>query len=282
MPSRLILRIQEKQTRLTESEKKIAQVLSQNQQLVETHTATEVAKLAGVSKATTARFFRTLGYADFEEVRLQARDERNRLQPYVRGATQAEASKPSRSISDHLDLELANLTRTFEELRSDILPQIAQAITEAPRVWVLGFGLEDGLARTGAAMLSRLRHNVHHLSGVGQNWAGDLGLMGPRDVLLLLSLEPRPRILPAILSHARTSRVRTITLADHAFQAQATRFSEIVVPCHVSSLGMIPTHTTLLSMLRLIGVAYVSENPKVAEQRIDLLQTIEEELGLFE
>ena len=70
MASRLILRIQERSAHLTSSEKKIAQVLLQNQSLVETHTATELAAKAEVSKATTARFFRSLGYADFEEVSL--------------------------------------------------------------------------------------------------------------------------------------------------------------------------------------------------------------------
>ena len=83
MASRLVLRIQERSSRLTSSEKKIAQVLLQNQNLVETHTATELAAKAGVSKATTARFFRSLGYVDFEEVRLQAREERNRREPYT-------------------------------------------------------------------------------------------------------------------------------------------------------------------------------------------------------
>jgi len=65
MASRLTLRIQEKLSRLTGSEQKIARVILENQGIVETHTATELANLAGVSKATTARFFRTLGYADF-------------------------------------------------------------------------------------------------------------------------------------------------------------------------------------------------------------------------
>ena len=49
MASRLILRIQERSARLTSSEKKIAQVLLRKQSLVETHTATELAALAGVS-----------------------------------------------------------------------------------------------------------------------------------------------------------------------------------------------------------------------------------------
>src|SRR3954452_10352965 len=42
----------------------------------------------------------------------------------------------------------ANLTRTFEELRSDTLTEAARLIAEAPRVWCPGLGAEEALART--------------------------------------------------------------------------------------------------------------------------------------
>lgn len=282
MASRLILRIQERSARLTSSEKKIAQVLLQNQSLVETHTATELAAFAGVSKATTARFFRSLGYADFEEVRLQAREERNRREPYAALESRPEPASLGRTISDHLELELRNMTRTFEEMRSDLLPEIAALVETAPRVWFVGFGDEQGLAALGQSMFSRLRHGVHQLQGTGQRWANELAMTGPRDVLMLLTYEPRPKVLRPLLAHARTTRMRIVTITDHAYAPQAARFSEAVLPCHVASYGMLPTHATMLSVLRLIAVAYLGRNADAVGQRIATLAAIDEELDLFE
>lgn len=282
MASRLILRIQERQGRLTSSEKKIAQVLLGNQGLVETHTATELASLAGVSKATTARFFRNLGYSDFEEVRLQAREERNRREPYGRIETRPETASLGRTLTEHVELELSNLARTFEETRSDLLPEIATLVKAAPRVWFLGFGDEYGVARVGRSLFSRLRHGVHQIEGAGQSWSSELSLTGPKDVLILLSFEPRPKLQRALLAHARTTRMRIVTITDHAYAAQAQRFSEIVLPCHVASYGFLPTHATMLSMLRLIAVAYLGQNAKAVEQRIATLEAINEELDLSE
>ncbi|MEO0385467.1 MAG: MurR/RpiR family transcriptional regulator [Pseudomonadota bacterium] len=282
MASRLILRIHEKQARLTSSEQKIAHVLLENQSLIETHTATELATLARVSKATTARFFRNLGYADFEEVRLQAREERNRTEPYAQTTTVSEPSALGRSIGDHMGLELRNLTRTFEELRSDRLPEIAAMISAAPNVWFLGFGAEDGVARLGRSLFSQLRHGVHHMSGTGQDWHSDLAMAGPRDVLVLITLEPRPKILRSIVSFARTSRIKIITLTDHAYQPQAARFSDVALPCHVSNYGLVPTHATMLSMLRLLAVSFAGENPKQVKHRAATLEAISEELGVLE
>lgn len=282
MASRLILRIHEKQPRLTGSEQKLARVLLENEGIVETHTATELAGLAGVSKATAARFFRSLGYADFEEVRLQAREERNRVQPYSKVTVASETRMMGRSIGDHLDLELRNLTRTFEELRSDRLLEIARLLAGAPRIWFLGFGAEDGVARVGRAIFSRLRHDVHYMSGTGQDWASDLAMAGPRDALVLLTLDPRPRLLRSIIGFARTSRIRIVTLTDHGYQPQAARFSQAVLACHVSSYGLVPTHSTLVSMLRLLAIALASHDPEHSRRRSETLDAISEELDLLE
>ncbi len=81
MASRLVLRIQERYAKLTAGEQKIAQLVLEREDDILIHSATEIAEMAGVSKATTARFFQHLGYADFNEVKLQAREERNRTEP---------------------------------------------------------------------------------------------------------------------------------------------------------------------------------------------------------
>lgn len=282
MASRLVLRIQEKMARLTGSERKIAEVILNNQSIIETHTATELAGMAGVSKATCARFFRTLGYADFEEVRLQVRDERNRTQPYRPAEDAAQPVILGRGISDHLELELRNITRSFEELRSDLLQEVVRMIEEAPRIWFLGFGAEDGVARVGRAVFSRVRHDVHYFSGIGADWSSDLAMTGPRDLLMLLTLDPRPKILRSILSSARTSRMRIVTLTDHAYRPQAERFSDAVLPCHVANYGIVPTHATMLTLLRLLAVTYAGQNADAVRQRADMLDSIQEELDMME
>lgn len=282
MASRLILRIQEKFSRLTSSEQRIATVLLENQEIVETHTATELAAFAGVSKATTARFFRTLGYANFEEVRIQAREERNRREPYVRFDTPAETASLGRTLSEHLELEQHNLSRTFEEIRADLLPEIASVLEQAPNIWFLGFGDEYGIARLGRSLFTRLRHGVHQIEGPGQDWASELAMTGPRDAMIVLTFEPRPRMLPVLLAHARTTRMRIITITDHAYAARAQRYSDFVLPCHVASYGILPTHATMISMLRLLALSYLAKNPEAVNQRIATLGAINEELDLSE
>lgn len=278
MASRLVLRIQERFARLTTGEQKIAQLVLDRQDDILTHSATEIAEMAGVSKATAARFFRHLGYADFNEVKLQAREERNRTEPYGYSVGGAEQIALGKAIGTHLDLEIRNLTKTFEELRSDRIREAAELIEAAPRVWVLGLGAEEGFARYARLILSRLRHSVMIL-GINQgSWAEDLAMTGPKDVLLLITLPPRPRILKPIVSYAETTRMNVVTIADRNYALEAQRFSRVVLPCHASSFGLGPSHTALGSAIRLLAVTYASQAGKSAQQRSEIIAGIHEEL----
>ncbi|MEI2805660.1 MULTISPECIES: MurR/RpiR family transcriptional regulator [Paracoccaceae] len=281
MSTRLALRIQERLDRLTRSEQKLAGVILDRPGLIETHTATELAGIAEVSKATAARFFRALGYTDFEEVKLQAREERNRTQPYSYSVAGHGATVLGRTIGEHLDLELANITRTFEEMSPDSLRQAARLIADAPRLWFLGLGADAWLARYGRVLFSRLRPNVHAIGITGGAVAEDLAMMGPRDVMIVLAQGPQPREMKAILSYARTTRAGIISLTDHGNLAQAKRFSDLVLRCHIASYGLIPSYTTLVSVLRLLAISHVGLVGETALQRAALIDEINEELDIL-
>ncbi|MCX7301166.1 MAG: MurR/RpiR family transcriptional regulator [Rhodobacterales bacterium] len=282
MATRLTLRLQERIARLTNSEQKLAALLLENQALIETHSATELSALAGVSKATTARFFQNLGYADFDEARTQAREERNRTQPYAYSRIDQDKAVLGRSIGDHLALELLNLTRTFEEMRPDLLSQAARLILDAPRLWCMGFGAEDGLARLTRLTFARLRPDVHLLGASPGAWAEDLAMTGPRDALILLTFEPRPKLQAALTSYAWTTRMNVITLTDHRFLASAQRFSKLVIGCHAATYGTVPSHATLASVIRMLAITCIGQAGKTITQRMNLIEEINVEVDLFE
>ena len=278
MASRLTLRIQERFADLTRSEQKLAALILNRQDDALTHSATELAGMAGVSKATAARFFRTLGYADFNEVRAQAREERNRTQPYRYSVAGSQQIALGKAIGAQLDLELSSLTRTFEELRSDNLKDAAEIIAEAPRMFFLGFGLEQGFAGYARLLFARLRHGTMVLGAANGTWAEDLAMTGPRDALLLLTLDPRPRMLRSILNYATTTRVSVITVTDHTYLARAGRFSRVVLPVHAASFGLGPSHTAMSATIRLLALAYAAHVGDSVSQHADAVADIHDEI----
>jgi DNA-binding MurR/RpiR family transcriptional regulator len=278
MSVRLGLRIQERYDKLSPAEQKLARLILDRKDDILTFSATEMADMAEVSKATAARLFKSLGYADFNEVREQSREERNRTEPYRYSlAAKAQASF-GKSIGAHLELEIANLTRTFEELRPDRLRRAAELIREAPKVWFLGVGPEEGIARHGRLLLSRLRHDVMQIGLNQGSWAEDLAMTGPRDALVVITLKPRPRVLRPILDYANTTRMNTIMITDQLSQAWAHKYAKAILPCHVASHGLGPSYTSISSVIRLLAVAYVERAGEPAADRLEMIAEIHEEL----
>jgi DNA-binding MurR/RpiR family transcriptional regulator len=279
MSVRLSLRIQERFDKLSPAEQKLARLILDRKDDILTYSATEMADMAEVSKATAARLFRSLGYADFNEVREQSREERNRTEPYRYSVTNRAEARFGQSIGVHLELEISNLTRTFEELRSDRLRQAAELIREAPKVWLLGLGPEEGFARHGRLLLSRLRHDVMQLGVNMASWAEDLAMTGPRDALIGISLKPRPRVLRPILEYARTTRMNTIMITDQMSMVWAQKYSRVVLPCHAASHGLGPSYTSIASVIRLLAVAFAERAGDPAAERLEMIAEIHEELG---
>jgi hypothetical protein len=76
--------------------------------------------------------------------------------------------------------------------------------------------------------------------------------------------------------------MNVITLTDHRFLAAAQRFSRLVIGCHVATFGRLPSHTTLASMIRMLSIAFIGQTGTAAEQRLAVIDEINEEIDLFD
>ena len=278
MTTRLTLAIQEHLEQLSPSERKLATLLLDRADDMLTYSATELASMADVSKATAARLFRSLGYADFNEVRLQAREERNLTAPFVAGADPGATPARSHSIAGHLQSETESLARTFESLRSDTLLSAADQLAKAPRVWLLGLGADEGLARYVRPMLAQIRPDVHCLGSQSGVWAEELAMTGPRDTLLLVMTQVRPQVVDRLARHAATTRVETVAVVDIRHAAWARRVAKVVLPCYSSSANHAISAMAAASMLHLLVQTVASRVGKRASQRQQVVAELRQEL----
>jgi DNA-binding MurR/RpiR family transcriptional regulator len=278
MTTRLTLAIQEHHDQLSPSERKLAELLLARADDLLTYSATELASMAGVSKATAARLFRSLGYAGFDEVRLQAREERNLAPPFAHASAPAEVPVRPHSIAAHLQSEGDNLARTFESLRSDTLAAAAELLAKAPRVWLLGTGVDEGLVRFVRPQLARVRPDVHLLGTQNGTWAEDLAMTGPRDALLLVLTQPRTRLVERVLTHAATTRLATVAVVDVRSATWARRHCTVVLPCYSGPALDAESAMVAASMLHLLVRNAAVRIGARARQRHQVVAHINQEL----
>ncbi|MFK7854844.1 MAG: hypothetical protein AB8B79_12050 [Granulosicoccus sp.] len=70
-----------------------------------------------------------------------------------------------------------------------------------------------------------------------------------------------------------------INITDNKSMGQAKRHAKIVLPCHVDSYTSTPSHTAVISVLRLLSIAYSSRAQESSSQRMQIIEEIHEELG---
>lgn len=280
MTTRLTLAIQEHWESLSPSERKLAALLLERADDLLAYSASEMANMAGVSKATAARLFRSLGYADFNEVRLQARQERN-LAPAFRPSAPRAAGGGARgtpSIATHLQSETDSLARTFESLRGDLLRTAASALAKAPRLWLLGLGQDEGLVRFVAPQLARVRPEVSVLGGAGGLWAEAIANCAPKDALLLVQTQPRAPLADTLMAHAAAARVASVAVVDVRNAAWARRVAGVVLPCHCASGEHAYSAMAAASLLHLLVQHVALTLGERATQRLGVIADLRREI----
>ena len=220
-PAGLESRIGAHYDRLPESERKIADLILESPGEVAAYSATELATLAGASKAAVTRLIRRLGYENFEAARRAAREAQNWGSPlYLMSRTPARG-RFSERIQAHIEQDVRNISLTLEGLRADVFADIVENICGAKRVYFLGYRNSRHLAAYARTQVMQARSYVHLMPAAGETIAEYMADMTREDLLIVIgaaetSSGSRPR-------HRQGGRRRYLRALHHRLGGGARR-----------------------------------------------------------
>jgi DNA-binding MurR/RpiR family transcriptional regulator len=240
------------------------------------YTATELALRANVSKATATRLFRRLGYADFEQARLESR-----RGPYpgspLESFYQEQAAPPGGNfIENHANTELRNLAETFALVGMADVAEATLMLSRARKTWIIGFRDSYPLALYAYAMLTRVLEQVAVLPRDGNSFAEDLIGLGANDAVLAVGFRRRPRMLTHLLNVATERQAGVILLTD-IDSARVTTDGMLVFRCHATG-SVFDSHAAGLSLLNLLCSQVVHARGDAGKQRLEAAETLHEQL----
>ncbi len=271
MLTRLAIRIQERFNVLTPREQALAGYILDHQHEVIGFSATDLARGAGVSKSTAARFFRSLGYDSFDAVRRQAREELNWAQPIL-GSEPAPRVDSVGSAQGFLTQEVTNVTRTLEGVSSDTLRIAVEALANGDRVWVAALGDDAPLAPFAVHLFSALRDGVQLLTDGNVPLELRLASLAPGDTVLLFALPPRPAGATFIARQVEAAGSALVILSDTA-SAMAVA-GGTVLRCHIWADRERRSLTPVISILQYMGVRLTNELGSRATNRRRLIDSL--------
>lgn len=267
---RIEQRIAERHPHLSPQEKRAAATLVDHLDDLATYRAAELADLAGVSKATMSRLFRSLGYADFDEVRADLRARRD-------------AGEPRRldgppDLAAHADAEAALVRRALEQ------PRIADAVAlvaDAERVTVVGWRNSYPVALHLRQQLAHARDDVRLAPTPGQMLGEELADLRPGDVAVVLGFRRRPAGFGPILAAVGATGADVLLVADRTASLhahQATQWLE----CPIETRLAFDSYAAAMSLVGVLADGVLSHRGAAGRARVAAISATYDRLGEVE
>jgi DNA-binding MurR/RpiR family transcriptional regulator len=277
----LVHRIRETYDALPLGERKLAELILEMRGDLAAYSATELAARSGVSKATAARLVRRLGYADFHEMRQQARNH------YHNGSPLAELSNTlglEATLSQHLAHDVAGLTRTMETIAPEDVQTAVDILAGAQRVIVVGFRNSYAPAFYARELLVQVRPQVILLPVSGQTVSEELSDLGRDDAILAFGFRRRPPVLGRILRIAAAAKARTVVLGDSSLgkAAKAGKSAHIVLRCFSRGARLFDSYVAAMSLVNYLGSGVALALGASAQARLRRIESLHEEFSDLE
>ncbi|WP_127783724.1 MurR/RpiR family transcriptional regulator [Rhodococcus sp. X156] len=249
-------RIAQHHGELSPQERKAAASLLEHLDDLATYRASELAALAGVSKATMSRLFRSLGYADFDEVRDHLRSLRTPGEPHRVDGTP--------DLAAHATQEHRAVQRTIAQPGVD---EVVRLLAAARRVTVVGWRNSHPVALHLRQQLAHARGDVRLAPLPGQVMGEELADLAAGDAVLVMGFRRRPAGFGAFLREAAATGATVVLIADPTGIEHAAAASTWL-ECPVQGLLAFDSYAAAMSLVSVLADGVLSELGRPGSARV--------------
>jgi len=273
-------RIRQHWDQLSGQEQRLADVLLAAPGQLAMNTATELANSAGVSKATTTRFFRHLGYESYEAARRQAREMQSSGSPLYLQAVPT-ASPIASIMQQHLEKEISNLVNSYLMLDGELLLEVVNAIVSARRVVVMGWRHSQTIAQLIYRDLVHTHPDVRLLPRPGDSLAEHLAPLNSQDIVICIGLRRRMPALEAAMNALGEREVPMLYLSD-VLSGKPARHARWVVRCHTDSSLIFDSTAALSGICNLLCSLVAQSMGKLSNDYLTQIEVLHQSLDELE
>lgn len=257
--------IKKKYIRLSKGQRKVAQFVMDNPNIVGTHTASEVGRLADVSESTVIRFCYSMDLAGFSELQ-------GKLKEYLMDkgeVTEVKQAMPVKKIRNHIGADIvkkdiANISKTFNQLKEQDVEEVVQLLHTSKKIHFLGFRQSTPVAFWMYSNVNRLRDHVHFIPHEADKIAQQLAYMDEDSLLFVISLDEEYEDMATTVEIAKRKNVKIVAIRNKELTSQEPANPVLIVP-NTKEAGATCT-IAIFSLLHILVESMVSQNPQQYEQ----------------
>ncbi|MFG6177640.1 MurR/RpiR family transcriptional regulator [Halomonas sp. THAF12] len=279
-PRSLEARIQEHLPDLPSSERKLAELILDFPGELSAYNATELAKLAGVSKAAASRLFKRLGFRNFEQARRLVRDIKQWGSPIYLHERQQDSSPQPSEKQAFLDDHVTALTRTFDQLPADDIEAALQRIVGARRIWLVGYRNSYFMAAYARWQFIQFRPRVDLLPHPGETLGEHVTEFEPDDLLIAVGMRRRVPELDRVMQAAHERDMPVLYITDSL--AGDKPFTTWTLRCDISSSFLFHSYVGPMGLIHYLSVQALRLTGKAGRLRLEDIEIAHEKLRDFD
>ena len=215
-----LVKIRAERDRMSAIERRIADFVLENAQLLRDYSSQHLANALGISQSSVVKFCQKLGFKGYPDLKFSIGE------ALIRADNGQAAAGAEAAASDRKSTLAGSLWRRKSEAEEatrlinppDAIDAVAAAIGHAGKVFIIGLGEDDIHARAFAQKLSLLGILALHNFDPAHMTAS-MSVAGPGDVLLVFSEHGKQSALCQICRYFREQQGKVITVTRHTSNA---------------------------------------------------------------
>lgn len=263
-------RVRDVGPQLTAAERRVAQVVLQQPQLVAFGTVADLAEAAGAGAATVVRLAAKLGFDGFSALQASVQHDFSRqLRPAAERIRELAGDQP---IARHRSAELSNVEATLDAVDPATLDAVVSLLADVDRdVLVLAGDAEQGVAQQFATDLGALRPGVAIVTGSDVGVRRQLALARNGATVVVVDLRRYERWLLDMFELAKQSGHTTVALSDGVLSPLAMS-ADHSFGVSASSVSPFDSHVGTLALFDLIVANAAERLRESATERLELVE----------
>ena len=270
---------------LTPEARKAATYVLENPRDVGVSTVREIAEAAKVKPNTVVRMARQVGFEGYEDFRAPFRDAiRKGAADFPDRARWLQDISKSGDLgglyADMVREVMSNIEETFASITTDDLQTAANAIWHARRVFTLGVGVNNSVARNFTYLASTGMKEFHAIPRPGSTPVDDLAWADESDVLVAITCKPyRSEVVEAV-TIAREQGITIIAVSDSP-ASPIIRMADQGFVVSVDTPQFFPSSVSIIALLETLLSFVVAVASDEIVERVETFHKRRHQLGLY-
>ncbi|KHO62456.1 transcriptional regulator, RpiR family [Thermoanaerobacter uzonensis DSM 18761] len=276
----LIKRIQDNYTKLSKSQKIIAEYIINHYDKAAFMTAAKLGASINISESTVVRFANTLGYNGYPELQNALQELIKNKLTTVQRLEMTEETDEIAILNNVLKADIENIKETINEINKDDFKRVVSDIINATKIYIIGSRSSIVIAEYLGFYLNLIRENVSVVKAGVSDVFEQILRVSENDLVIGIGFPRYSKRTLDVLKYAKSQNAKIVTITDSLISPLTSVADEILI-AKSNMASFVDSLVAPLSLVNALVVAVgLKEKEKIADT-FEKLESIWDEYGVY-